>query len=49
MKKLWTKYCGVILLYSVVFLGIIAINTSTKYLNEQNLERSDSTIAVGDK
>ena len=49
MKKIWTKYCGVILLYSVVFLGIIAINTKTKYVNEQEVERNGSTIAVGER
>ena len=34
MKKIITKYSGAILLYSVVIVGVFAINVRFKYLNE---------------
>ena len=34
MKKIMTKYSGVIFLYSVIVLGVFALNARCKYLNE---------------
>lgn len=46
MKKIWTKYCGAILLYSVIIGGVFILNARFKYLNE--LERNYNIVAVGD-
>ena len=34
MKIIMTKYSGVIFLYSVIVLGVFALNARCKYLNE---------------
>ena len=49
MKKLITKYSGAILLYSVIIIGISALNARFKYLNEMNLKGENSQImAMGE-
>lgn len=50
MKKLWTNYCGAILVCSVVFFGILALNARYNYLNqnEMELERNNTIVALGD-
>lgn len=49
MKKIWKKYCGVIMLYSVVFFGILAINARCKYLNELEIQKENyNIVAMGD-
>ncbi len=50
MKKLWTKYCGAIMLYSVIILGVVVLNARFKYLNElENVEeRNYYVVAMGD-
>ncbi len=48
MKKIWTKYCGVILLYSVIICGVFVLNARFKYLNELEIERVDYIVAIGD-
>lgn len=35
MKKIWTKYYGVILFYSVIIFGIIILNARFTYLNQE--------------
>lgn len=44
MKKIMEKYSGVILLYTVVIVGIFALNARFKYLNEISKEGENSTI-----
>lgn len=49
MKKIWTKYNGVIFLYSVIIFGILAMNTRFKYLQElEMIEERNAYIAVGE-
>ncbi len=50
MKKIWTKYNGALLLYSVIIFGVFAINYRFKNLNtiEINEERSYKLVAMGD-
>ncbi len=38
MKKVLINYGGVILLYAVIFLGIVAINTRLASINHSNNE-----------
>lgn len=50
MKKIWTKYCGAIMLYSVIVLGVFILNARFKYLNDLEIieERDYYVVAVGD-
>lgn len=50
MKKIWKKYCGAIMLYSVIIFGVFALNARFKYLNELEIteERDYYVVAVGD-
>lgn len=50
MKKLWTKYCGAIMLYSVIILGIFILNARFKYLEDLEMieERGYNIVAIGD-
>lgn len=50
MKKIWTKYSGVILLYSVILFGVFALSARFKYLEELEIveERNYSVVAMGD-
>lgn len=46
MKKIISKYCGAILLYSVVILGVFVLNARFKYLNEIEMKGESSLIAA---
>ncbi len=49
MKKIVMKYCGAILLYSVIIIGIFALNARFKYLNEiEKKGVSSQNMAIGD-
>lgn len=50
MKKFMTKYCGAIMLYSVIILGVFVLNARFKYLNELEIteERDYYVVALGD-
>lgn len=49
MKKIWTKYSGVILLYSVIVGGLVLLDARFKYLNEKViLEERNYYVAIGD-
>lgn len=50
MKKFMTKYCGAIMLYSVIILGVLVLNARFKYLNELEIteERDYYVVAVGE-
>ncbi len=50
MKKFMTKYCGAIMLYSVIILGVFVLNARFKYLNELEIteERDYYVVAVGE-
>lgn len=50
MKKILVKYSGAILLYTVVVIGVIALNARFKYLNENESVREgiSEAIALGD-
>lgn len=50
MKKILVKYSGAILLYTVVVIGVIALNARFKYLNENEPVREgiSEAIALGD-
>ena len=48
MKKLINKYCGAILLYSVIIVGVVALNARFKYLNEIEMKGENSLVmAIG--
>lgn len=49
MKKMLEKYSGVILLYSVIVLGVFALNARCKYLNEleNKMEGNSRIVAMG--
>jgi hypothetical protein len=48
MKKILIKYSGAILLYSVVIIGVFALNARFKYLNEKYVEGDKvSIVALG--
>ena len=44
MKKIIAKYNGAILLYSVIILGVFAINARFKYLNEIEMKGEASNV-----
>lgn len=44
MKKIINKYCGAILLYSVIIVGVFALNARFKYLNEIEMKGESSLI-----
>lgn len=46
MKKIITKYSGAILLYSVLIIGVFAMNARCKYLNEVEKTENKSVIAM---
>lgn len=46
MKKIWTKYSGVIFLYSVILVGVFSLNARFKYLEELEIIEERNTIAV---
>lgn len=48
MKKIINKYCGAILLYSVIIVGVFALNARFKYLNEMEMKGENSfVVAMG--
>ena len=48
MKKIINKYCGAILLYSVIIVGVFALNARFKYLNEMEMTGENSfVVAMG--
>lgn len=48
MKKILEKYSGVILLYSVIVIGVFALNQRFKYLNTMEMKGENSNIvAIG--
>lgn len=49
MKKIISKYSGAIFLYSVIIIGIFALDARFKYLNEINMEGGNSQFMVGQK
>lgn len=46
MKKIITKYSGVLFLYSVIIIGVFALNARCKYLNELEQTEKYNTIAM---
>lgn len=48
MKKIWTKYSGVILLYSVVVCGVFLLNARFKSLIDTKIEERSYLVAIGD-
>lgn len=44
MKKIINKYCGAILLYSVIVIGVFALNARFKYLNEIEMKGDNSLV-----
>lgn len=44
MKKIINKYCGAILLYSVIIIGVFALNARFKYLNEIEMKGDNSLV-----
>ena len=48
MKKILEKYSGVILLYSVIIVGVFALNQRFKYLNTMEMKgNSSEVVAMG--
>lgn len=46
MKKIMTKYSGAILLYSVIVIGVFALNARCKYLNQLEQMEKYNGIAM---
>lgn len=46
MKKIISKYSGAIFLYSVIIVGIFALDARFKYLNEINMEGGNSQLVA---
>ena len=46
MKKFLSKYNGAILLYSVIIIGVFALNERFKYLNEIELQKDNQLMMV---
>ncbi len=47
MKKIMRNYGVVILFYAVLIIGVFALNSRFRYLNEQNVEKHQ-VVAVGE-
>ncbi len=47
MKKIITKYSGVVLLYSVIIVGVFVLNERFKYLNTLNEKTTTNIVAIG--
>jgi hypothetical protein len=46
MKKILIKYSGAILFYSVIIIGVFALNARFKYLNEKYVEGDKASIVA---
>ena len=46
MKKIINKYSGAILLYSVIIVGVFALNARFKYLNEIEMKGENSQLVA---
>ncbi len=46
MKKILKKYSGAILLYSVIIIGVFALNARFKYLNEIDMKGENSQLVA---
>lgn len=46
MKKIINKYSGAILLYSVIIVGVFALNARFKYLNEIEMKGETSQLVA---